>query len=113
MTPVTPQERQQQMTRLAQTPMEKQAARLLNLGGVTDDRRESQSNLLSLMIWGARERADEETADLLLRMEAIRGPLGTLRQALGRENVAEQMAEMGPQEAADELLMIAGDQLFA
>lgn len=113
MTLVTRQERQQQLNRLAQTPMEREAARLLRLGGVTDDRRESLSSLLSLMIWGARQREDEETADLLLRMEAIRGPLGTLKAALGKENVAEQMAEMGPQEAADELLAIAGDQLFA
>lgn len=113
MTPVTPQERQQQMNRLAQTPMEREARRLLNLGGVTDDLRESPSALLTLMIWGARERADDETADLLLRMEQTKGPLQTLRAALGRENVADQMATMGPQEAADELLAIAGDQLFA
>lgn len=110
MTPVTPQERQQQLTRLAQTPMEKEARRLLNLAGLMEEDRESASQLLSLMIWGARQVAMDEEAETILRMDRRHGPMETARKLIGRDDPVPMMQAMGPQEAAEQLMAIAADR---
>lgn len=112
MAPTTETARLKQAAQMEALPTEKEAMRLLGMAGLQDDQMESESAVLSLMIWGARERADHETADLLLRMAANKGPMATAKDALGKEVDAKVLAELGPMAAADELLAIASDRLF-
>lgn len=110
MPPTTEGQRLKEAAQMEKAPIEVRSKTLLRMAG--QEFGETETATLSLMIWGARERGDHEMADLLARMNVLKGPKATLKEVLGAEAPVEQIETMGPQEAADEMLMVAHDRLF-
>lgn len=110
MKPTTANDRMMQHSRLMELPMEKEADRLLVLAG--DPERASLSNVLSLAIWAANLVGERDLADLLVRLESHAGPEPVLREVLGPDNPLPMLQELGPQEAGEQLMMLAETRLL-
>jgi len=61
------------------------------------------------MIWGARQIRKDDLADLILMVEWRYGPREATLMLLGREDPMPLMAERGPMEAAENLLLTMQD----
>lgn len=103
MSPTTEGQRLKEAAAMAKSKPETLAANLLAQAG--NPPAESSSLLLSLMIWWARETGREEIADLIVRMEMQDGPRSTARKALGDSDPMALMQDLGPDEAAENLLL--------
>ena len=110
MPPLDLDRRMKQVYQIGDSAPEKRASDLLDLTGQTGDGvGENLSSLLSLMIWGARQMRQDDLADLILMVELRHGPKEAALKLLGGEDPMPLMAERGPLEAAENLLLTMQD----